>query len=40
MKFISFNLSNKSRKTFMQKGMDQKPFDFFSFGTQNQCAYF
>ena len=33
---ISFNISNK---TFMQKGTDQRPFNFFSFGTQNQFAY-
>ena len=30
-KLIFFNLSNKSCKTFMQKGTDQKPFDFFQF---------
>ena len=35
----TFNLSNKSRKAFMQKGTDQRPFDFFSFGTRNQLAY-
>ena len=23
----------------MQKGTDQRPFNFFSFGTQNQFAY-
>ena len=33
---ISFNFLNK---TFMRKGTDQRPFDFFSFGTQNQFAY-
>ena len=33
---ISFDFSNK---TFMQKGTDQRSFDFFSFGTQNQFAY-
>ena len=35
----TFNLSNKSRKAFMQKGTDQRSFDFFSFGTRNQLAY-
>ena len=24
----------------MVKGTEQRPFDFFSFGTQNQFAYF
>ena len=25
---ISFNLSNKSRRTFIQKGTVQRPFDY------------
>ena len=31
---------NKSHRTFMQKSVDQGPFDFFffNFGTQNQFA--
>ena len=36
---ISFNLSNKSRRTFMQKSRDQRSFDISKFGTKNQFAY-
>ena len=36
IKLISFNFLNK---TFMQKGTDQRSFNFFSFGTQNQFAH-
>ena len=35
---IAFNVSNKSGSTFMEKGMNHRPFDLFSFGTQNQFA--
>ena len=36
IKLISFNFLNK---TSMQKGTDQRSFNFFSFGTQNQFAH-
>ena len=35
---ISFNFSNKSSRTFIQKSTDQRPFHFFRFGTQNRFA--
>ena len=37
---ISFNLSNKSRRTFMQKSTDQRPFDFFQIWYQKSICLF
>ena len=36
---IQYFKFNKSYRIFMQKSVDQRPFDFFfSFGTENQFA--
>ena len=40
LKLISFKLSNKSHRTFMQKSTDQTPFDFFQIWNPKSICLF